>query len=297
MIKSQITLKQLEAFVFVVDAGTFRSAADMLGTTQPNISARIAGLEDALGAKLLNRDAGSVRMTAKGEELLIKAREVIWAGEELLEAAGRQDALQERLRLGVTELVACTWLQAYLKVLRGKYPKLKVELQVDLSARIEDRLLAGHLDLAFQSAPFATKTSDSLRLGAVPYVWVARPDAGLATDGIHSLTDLFHYSVMTHARNTGAGDALHETAKALGLDRGQIVHSSALSACLPMVIEGLAIGVLPASLVRSDLDAGALVEIKADWVPPDLEFFARFHSERSARFVAHAAEMALEVFA
>ncbi|MGB1338026.1 MAG: LysR family transcriptional regulator, partial [Planktomarina sp.] len=81
MIKSQITLKQLEAFAFVVDTGTFRAAAFALGTTQPNISARITALESALNVTLLIRDAGSVRLTADGEKLLVKTREVLWAGE------------------------------------------------------------------------------------------------------------------------------------------------------------------------------------------------------------------------
>ncbi|MGB3690920.1 MAG: LysR family transcriptional regulator [Jannaschia helgolandensis] len=62
MIKSQITLKQLEAFAFVVDTGTFRAAATALGTTQPNISSRTAALETALDVALLYRDAGSVRL-------------------------------------------------------------------------------------------------------------------------------------------------------------------------------------------------------------------------------------------
>ena len=78
MIKSQITLKQLEAFVFVVDTGTFRAAATALGTTQPNISARITALEAALDETLLIRDAGSVRLTVNGERLLQKTREVLW---------------------------------------------------------------------------------------------------------------------------------------------------------------------------------------------------------------------------
>jgi len=52
-----------------VDAGTFRAAASALGTTQPNISARITALETALDVTLLVRDAGSVRLTADGEKL------------------------------------------------------------------------------------------------------------------------------------------------------------------------------------------------------------------------------------
>ena len=133
MIYSRITLKQLEAFDFVVDTGTFRAAASALGTTQPNISSRIAALEAVLGVQLLYRDAGSVRLTQKGTKVLLKTREVLWAGEALLQEAGRQDLIEERLRLGVTELVACTWLQEFLRQLKSHYPQIRVELEVDLS--------------------------------------------------------------------------------------------------------------------------------------------------------------------
>ena len=139
MIKSQITLKQLEAFAFVVDSGTFRAAASALGTTQPNISARITALETALNVTLLIRDAGSVRLTVDGEKLLQKTREILWAGEALIEEAGRQELIEETLRLGVTELVACTWLQGFLRLMREAYPKLRIQLEVDLSTAIDGR--------------------------------------------------------------------------------------------------------------------------------------------------------------
>ena len=77
MIKSQITLKQLEAFVQVVDTGSFRKAAAALGTTQPNVSARIAALEKTLDVVLMHRDAGSVRLTPDGDTLVAAAREVL----------------------------------------------------------------------------------------------------------------------------------------------------------------------------------------------------------------------------
>lgn len=69
-----ITLKQIEAFVAVADLGTFRRAAERLNTTQPNISNRIAGLEAQLRVSLMQRDAGSVRLTQKGQAILARAR-------------------------------------------------------------------------------------------------------------------------------------------------------------------------------------------------------------------------------
>jgi len=68
MIGHVFTLKQLEALVWVADLGSFRKAAQQLNTTQPNISSRIAGLENTLGVVLMQRDAGSVRITVKGQD-------------------------------------------------------------------------------------------------------------------------------------------------------------------------------------------------------------------------------------
>ena len=72
-----LNFKQIEAFVMVADLGSFRQAAERLNTTQPNISTRISNLEEMIGAKVMQRDAGSVRLTAKGRELLEEARHII----------------------------------------------------------------------------------------------------------------------------------------------------------------------------------------------------------------------------
>jgi len=292
MIKSRITLKQLEAFAFVVDTGTFRAAATALGTTQPNVSSRIAALEEALGTRLLTRDAGSVRLTSKGEVLLAKARDVIRAGESLIEEAGRQDLIEQRLRLGVTELVACTWLQDFLRRLKEAYPKLRVQLEVDLSTVIEARLIEGHIDLAFQSGPFKANTFTSIPLVTESYCWLANKDVLAKTDRGADLAHLFEHTVLTHAKHTTAGHGLHNEAKNNRLDRGQIVHSSALSACVPMVLEGLGVGLLPERLVAAELRSGTLNKIDSNWLPEPLSFYARYAQQRAPLFVSKAAELA-----
>lgn len=292
MIKSQITLKQLEAFVFVVDTGTFRAAAFALGTTQPNISARISALEAMLKTPLFVRDAGSVHLTERGKILLDKAREVLWASEAFLENAGRQDLIDERLRLGVTELVACTWLREFLRLLKDAYPKLRVQLEVDISSEIDARLIEGQLDLAFQTEPFQTNTFQRDALGLEPYCWVAKPELYGFGQSPVSLAALFEHTILTHAKHTQAGRALHQVAAEEGLNSGKIAHSSALSACIPMVQEGLGVALLPKRLVRAEIQSGELVIINSEWLPAPLSFYARYSESRSARFVGHVAQLA-----
>jgi len=79
-----LDLKQLEAFVWAVDLGSFSKAADRLNTTQPNISIRIKSLETALKVKLLDRDAGSVRLTSRGQQLIKHARQTLKAADNLV---------------------------------------------------------------------------------------------------------------------------------------------------------------------------------------------------------------------
>lgn len=292
MIKSQVTLKQLEAFAFVVDTGTFRAAASALGTTQPNISARITALETALNVILLIRDTGPLRLTTDGEKLLQKTREVLWAAEALIEEAGRQELIEETLRLGVTELVACTWLQRFLRMMKDAYPKLRIQLEVDLSTAIEARLREGQLDLALQTGPFKTKSFASESLGKEHYCWVANTQLTQRLGTKPDLEKLLDLTVITHAKHTQACAALHEVVQAQGLGRERIVHSSALSACLPMVLEGLGVALLPRRLVAAEVAAGTLHEIHSAWVPDPLMFHARYAQARSARYVEKAARIA-----
>lgn len=295
MIRSQITLKQLEAFVLVVDTGAFRKAGAVLGTTQPNISARVSALESTLGVMLLYRNTGAIQLTEKGSRLYDAARKILWSAEEFLEAAARQDLIKDRLRLGVTELVACSWLHSFLRTLKDAYPSVNVELEVNLSREI-DRALATHqLDLAIQTAPFASNVKGVLPIGSCAFAWVASPGVVDNVSAPFAMSDLFEHTILTHARHSNASLELTEYAKSHGLPIGQILHSSSLASCVPMVLDGMGIALLPRQILTDSIRAGKLVELDCEWHPKDLEIFARFDTRRVPRFVTHAAELAAEV--
>ena len=72
--------KQLEAFVAVVDYGSFSEAARRLYLTQPTISAHIRSLEDELHMKLIIRTTKKTTITAKGYSFMI-VQSVCWKSE------------------------------------------------------------------------------------------------------------------------------------------------------------------------------------------------------------------------
>jgi DNA-binding transcriptional LysR family regulator len=292
MIKSQITLKQLEALIAVVDLGSFRKAAAVLATTQPNISNRISTLEESLGVLLMHRDAGSVRLTDKGKVLVTAARKVLWNTEAFLEAASRRDLIEDRLRLGVTELVACTWLHPFLRQFRDVYPAVTVDLEVGLSVEIEQKIAVGQIDLALQTGPFEHETSGVVPIGTYGYVWVAAPTFAKDLSAQTSLRQLLKTPVLIHARHTLAAKELLRFIESQKLSSDQIVFSNSLASCVQMAIDGMGASMLPAALVRDPLSDGRLQEISMDWHPKPLEFYARFDRKRTPRFVETAAELA-----
>lgn len=297
MIKSQITFKQLEAFVHVVDTGAFRKAAEVLGTTQPNISARVAALEQTLDVILMHRDAGSVRLTDRGRALLPAARRVLLSAEAFLEEAGRRDLIHDRMRLGVTELVACTWLHDFLRAFRAEYPAIRVELDVNLSRQIGQDLAAGQLDLALQTGPFARAASGSLPLGNARYGWVASPAVARALGPDPDFARLFGQPVLTHGRDTRASVSLAAQARAQGLPTDQIAHSSSLTSALRMAVDGMGAALLPLPLCRADLAARRLVSLTVGWAPEPLDFHARYDADRAPHFIRAAADLAVSIAA
>ena len=291
----KLKLAQLEAFVWVADLGSFRKAAERLSTTQPNISTRISALEHALDVTLMERDAGSVRLTSKGTELLDHARGVIRAAENFTTVAGTAALYEGVLKLGVTEMIVHTWLREFLRSLKERFPNVLVELTVDLSANLKEELFSRSIDLALQSGPFERQTSGWEELGTYGWVWVASPELMIPDVGQLSTSDLLRYPILTHARDTRPYEEVANHFRGRQNSAARLVPSSNLAACLHMTIDAMGIAALPAAMVRDSLANGSLVRINYEWCPDNLEFRARYDAERSPKFVSEAAVLAREV--
>ena len=288
----KLNLKQLETFVLVADLGSFRRAAERLSTTQPNISSRIASLESALKSVLMERDAGSVRLTSKGHELLGFARNVLSSVDEFIEVANGEAAFDGVVRLGVNEMVVHTWLRDFMQAFKARFPNVLIELSVDLSSKLETDLAERNIDMAFQSGPFARKASGEQCLGVYPIIWVASPATKLANDRPVSAEELSQFPILTHARRTRPYEDIAAHFAQWPKLKTRLVPSSNLSACLQMTVDGYGVAALLAPMVEQELANGQLINVDYQWAPEPLRFAARYDRSKSSSVVQSAAEIA-----
>src|SRR5258707_8685184 len=151
------TLRQLAYLVELSERLDFRVAAEAQFVTQSTLTAGLKERETQLGVQLVERDNCNVRLTAIGEDVVARAKELLAAATGLAEAArAATRPLSGPLRLGAIPTIAPYLLPRVLPALRRAYGDLKLYLREDVTKVLLERLRAGGLDVALIALPFDT---------------------------------------------------------------------------------------------------------------------------------------------
>ncbi len=141
-------IDQLIAFERIVREGSFSKAAWSLGIAQPTISARIRGLEQAVGGSLFHRGR-TVKLTERGSSFLPYARRMIATLQEGLEAV-RLAHSGERGRLAIGALRSLTgrFLSPALGKFQQQYPEVECYVREGDHWQLVEMLADGVIELA-----------------------------------------------------------------------------------------------------------------------------------------------------
>jgi LysR family hydrogen peroxide-inducible transcriptional activator len=177
------TLRQLAYLVELSERLNFRAAAEAQFVTQSTLSAGIKELETVLGVQLVERDQRHVRFTAVGEEVTLRARDLLAAATDLAETArSAARPLSGPLHLGAIPTIAPFLLPGVLPALRRAHKELKLYLREDLTERLLERLRAGSLDVALIALPFDTGNLYVRTVFEDEFWFVARKDVPAARE-------------------------------------------------------------------------------------------------------------------
>jgi DNA-binding transcriptional LysR family regulator len=289
-----ITLRQLEALHWIAKLGTFERAATKLNTTQSAISKRIQELEAASGLPVFDRNQRGAKLTEKGEHLLALGQEMLALHDRILDLRGNSEMPARRLRLGVTELSALTWLPRLVTTLREKYHTVIIEPDVDMSRTLHERLLDESVDLIVIPEAFSSPEITSVRVGEVANAWMARP--GLVRKRhVFTLEELAEHPILTQGGRSGSGLFFNKWLKSAGVVFPKVLSSDSLTALVGLTVAGLGVSYLPRRCFQPLVDERKLVVVPTKPALPPVPYAAMYRNDRPSAFISMVAEIARDV--
>lgn len=166
-------VRAILSFIQAADHGSFAAAARALGISSAAVSKNVAGLEAALGIRLMNRTTRTLNLTEEGAIFLRQAR----IGLEALELAtdsvvAARSAPTGKVRISTSVAFGHEQLAPVLPGLLEKYPGLSAE--VDFDDRLIDLVHDGY-DMAVRGGTIIDSSLVSRRICSLNLVLVASP--------------------------------------------------------------------------------------------------------------------------
>lgn len=266
------TLKAMDAFVRVVETGSFSAVGKARGISQSSVSKLVAALEADLATRLLNRTTRSVKPTEAGARYYARCKSVLAAVQEAdQEARFGQTSVRGRLRVNTSAALAATLLLPALLEFLARYPLVEPELIAD-ERRIDP--IGEDVDLIVRIGALSSSTLTGRRAGAARIGFFAAPSYLAEAGPPVGIAELRHHSViglsgrrMTPPAMLSRGDV------DVVIDTPLTGHVTVSSSHLAMEAAALGAGiaVLPAALASAALEQGRLVEVLADVRLPPIE--------------------------
>jgi len=251
---------ELEAAVFVkaVDAGSMRAAALALGVPKSTVARRIAGLEDRLGVRLLERTTRQLRVTDAGKRYHDEARVALAALERAERAATElQSAPRGVLRVTLPVNLGLLFVPELLAEFSRQYPELRVI--VDVSDRVVDLIREG-FDVALRAGPARLRDSSMVvhRISESAIRLFASPEYLRRRGAPKRPEELADHDCLLFGTGERETWALTEKHRRRSISvRGRVAMNSQ-SALRDLAIAGMGIARLPESLCGEALASGRL---------------------------------------
>lgn len=260
------TLKQLEAFYWSSELGSFSASSRKLHTTQSAVAKRVGELEGFAGAPLFERHARRLVLTQQGRRLFDLARQMLDLNSRLVQHMADPASFEGVIRLGVTELVGMTWLARLIKHISLRYPRVQLMPDIDGGITLYERLERDQLDLAIMPGPFWSHQYDCTHLGAVTNVWMASPTLDIDASARLSPRDLAPYPVISQPTNSALSHLYDAWFAEQGLSVKRVLTCNSLGMMAQLTMLGLGISYLPGAYFAPLVERGALRQL--DVLPP-----------------------------
>lgn len=291
----QYNLIALNSFMAVVEAGSFKHAAEKLEASTAAISRRVSALENALGVKLLNRTTRQIDLTDAGKQFYDDLQDIFCSLDEAEERLQQDnETVKGHLRIAAPLSFGTMCIAPVLPDFMKRYPELKVQLQ------LEDRLtdiVAEGIDFAIRIGEPKDSSLVASCIASIPRVFCASP-AYLEQYGepknpselaAHNCLHYNHISMKEEWSYLKAGKIRKlDVTGTLSTNNGEVLRDAAIGS--------IGITLLPTFIVANALQAGTLKAILTEYCPKPFGLYAvrpsrKFTPARIKRLIEYFKEV------
>ena len=274
-----IDLNDIALFVAVAEDKSFTVAARRLGLPKSTLSRRITGLEEQLGARLLQRTTRQVKLTDVGDAFFERCSQIVADAEDARQAVMQlQQHPRGRLRVTAPPLFAEAYLAEVLATFGARHPEVRVELVV--TDRLVDLVEEG-FDLAIRAGRLPDSSLIARKLGPSGLVLVASPEYLAARGTPQRPVDLAEHDCLVFGLPPGPHVWRFEGARGtqtVAVTPKLLANSFGVTRAVAQA--GLGVAILPTFMAAADMQSGRLVRVLPGHEPPEGAIWAVYPSNR-----------------
>jgi len=283
-------LAAMQAFVRVVEAGSFSAAARALNTGQPAISKTVAQLEARLGVRLLMRSTQGLSPTEAGRSFYeLAKRSIEEADEAEAVARGAGKGLTGRLRISAAVTFARLHIVPHLPKFLAAHPGLTLDVVLD--DRVVDLIEEG-VDIALRMGPLADSTSLSARkLASGPHHVLGTPAYFARSCVPATPAELATHAAVIYTQQGAGTWCFRQGATEVSVTVSGPLRVSAAEGVRAAVLADMGLTITSAWMFGPELESGAVQQVLTDWSLPPIDLWAVYPTGRmpSAKARAFAA--------
>lgn len=239
-------IRQIETFIAVADAASFRRAAEVLHRSQSAVSAHVQQLEDELGLSLLERTTRRVNLTDAGRTLHARCKSMMADLKSVAQELKEESSLRRgKVSIGSAPSISTHRLPPIIAAYQRQYPGVTLQLHEAFARRMYDDVLERITDFAVGPRVEGLKDFDIQPVLVDPVVAVlpaTKRWRGKRTVRLQEIAQEPHLSM---PRGTAIRSVIEDASKRRGVEfapRFEVMHQQTL---FSLVEADLGVTVLP----------------------------------------------------
>jgi LysR family carnitine catabolism transcriptional activator len=256
---SNVTFKQIRAFVAVVRCRSFAEAAAHIHLSQPALSIAIKNLEDTVGGQLLTRTTRSFALTPEGESFYPTAQRLLSDWDNALSDLNNRFALRTgRITVAAMPSFAGNLLPIALKEFKTQHSQVKVALHDVIAEEVVSMVRSGKAELGVSFDPGEHEDLTFTPLFNDQFVAVLPKQHPLLQHTHIALTDLLEYDLLTLQAPSQVRQLICDWLESQGFPFNPAMETHQLVTIGRMVAQDLGVSIAPALCEIQMKEVGAL---------------------------------------